>query len=138
MRKFKLAHLLHPGTPLQLIYPIQSKCYGAVSFTHYTSPRCSQKLCHFEMRDCEVYKQFYRIFHTKLINMQTMFVKHQFQLYKLLVTKLSSYQIVKLSNCQVTKLSDYQIVRLPNCWFPNCWLPNYQVTKFLVTKLSSR
>jgi len=30
-------------------------------------------------------------------------------------------------NCQVTKLSSYQIVRLPNC----------QLTKLLVTKLSS-
>ena len=32
MRKLKLAHSLHPGNPLQLIHPIWSKCYGAVSF----------------------------------------------------------------------------------------------------------
>ena len=53
------------------------------------------------------------------------------------VTKLSSYQIVKLPNCQVTKLlftklSSYQIVKLPNCQ-----VTKLLVTKLLVTKLSS-
>jgi len=48
-----------------------------------------------------------------------MIVKHWFQLYKLLVNKLSGYQIVKLSNCQVIKLLVTKLL----------------VTKLLVTKL---
>ena len=96
------------------------------------------------MRDCEVYKQFLRICHPKLLrnpdivftffslciqqlNMH-MIVKHQFQLYK-----FASYQIVRLLNCQVTKLSSYQIVRLPNCWLPNCLvtkLLGYQIVSY--------
>ena len=63
-----------------------------------------------------------------------MIVKHKFQLYKLLVTKLldtksSGYQIFRLPNRQVTKFLGYLIVRLPHCWLPSCWLPNCRVTK---------
>ena len=88
-----------------------------------------QPICHTKLLRNPVYCFFLSI---QQINMQTMIVKHQFQLYKLLANKLSSYQIVRLPNFQVTKLSSYQIFRLPN----------FQVTKFsgyklLVTKLSS-
>ena len=78
---FPLVHFFH--VILKLLRILQ----------HYTSPRCSQKLVpwHFEMRDCEVYKQLWLICHIKLlrnpvycffylciqqINMQTMIVKH--------------------------------------------------------------
>ena len=58
-------------------------------------------------------------------NMQTMIVKHQFHLYKLLVNKWSSYLFDQLPKCPVTKMSGYQIVRLPNC--PVTKLSGYQI-----------
>ena len=61
--------------------------------------------------------------------MQTMIVKHQFQLYKFLVNKLSSYQIVKLPNCQVTKLLVTKLL------VTKILVTKLLVTKMLVTKL---
>ena len=89
---------------------------------HYTSPRCSQKLvpCHFEMRDCKVYKRFQRISHNKLLRNP---VYCFFSLYS--TNKYANNDCETLVS--IIQIVSYQIIKLPNC----------QVPKLMATKLSS-
>ena len=71
------------------------------------------------MRDCEVYKQFSRICHAKLLR------NAAYCFFSLCILQINLQTNCRLPNCQVTKLSGYQIVgyqivgyqivQLPNC-----------------------